>query len=102
MYNLVSNSIKYSKEKGEIEIYFDIVAEQLQIYIRDTGIGIASNDIPYIFNKFFRGEKSRNQNIPGSGLELSISKYIVEAHGGAISCIESSSKGINMCFTLPI
>lgn len=102
MYNLVSNSIKYSKEEGEISIYFKTDSCYLNVYVKDTGIGISSADIPYIFKKFFRGEKSRNQNIPGSGLGLSISKYIVEAHGGFINCVESSANGTTMCFSLPL
>lgn len=102
MYNLVSNSIKYSKEKGTISIYFETDENYLYVYVKDTGIGISSADIPYIFNKFYRGEKSRNQNIQGSGLGLSISKYIIEAHGGFINCIESSSDYTIFCFTLPI
>lgn len=102
IYNLVSNSIKYSKENSMIGVYFEVNANYLKIYVKDTGIGITSSDVPYIFNKFYRGEKSRNQNVPGSGLGLSISKYIVEAHGGFIECITSSSKGTTMCFSLPL
>lgn len=102
MYNLVSNSIKYSKEPGEISIYFEDNDKYLYVYVKDAGVGISSADIPYIFNKFYRGEKSRNQNIPGSGLGLSISKYIIEAHGGFIECVQSSSEGTIMCFTLPL
>lgn len=102
MYNLVSNSIKYSKEEGTISIYFEDAKGYLKVYIKDTGIGISCADIPYIFNKFYRSEKCRNQNIPGSGLGLSISKYIIESHGGFINCLESSSKGTTICFAVPI
>ena len=102
MYNLVSNSIKYSKEHGPISIYFEDDNNYIYVYVKDEGIGISSADIPNIFNKFYRGEKSRNQNIPGSGLGLSISKYIIEAHGGFINCVESSSEGTIMCFALPL
>ena len=102
IYNLVSNSIKYSKEQGVIEIYFESSNNFLKVYIKDTGMGINSADVPYIFNKFYRGEKSRNQNIAGSGLGLSISKYIMEAHGGFIQCVESSNSGTTMCFGLPV
>ena len=102
MYNLVSNSIKYSREEGIISIYFKKTGNYLKVYIKDTGIGISTADIPYIFNKFYRAEKCRNQNIPGSGLGLSISKYIVEAHGGFINCVESSLNGTIICFGLPI
>ncbi|MDD3223737.1 MAG: HAMP domain-containing sensor histidine kinase [Clostridium sp.] len=102
IYNLTSNSIKYSKKEGTISIYFKKNKNYLKIYIEDTGIGINSGDIPYIFKKFYRGEKCRNQNIEGSGLGLSISKYIVEAHGGSINCVKSSSQGTTMYFSLPI
>ncbi|MBW9148175.1 HAMP domain-containing histidine kinase [Clostridium sp. CM028] len=102
MYNLVSNSIKYSREDGSISIYFENTGRYLNVYIKDTGMGISSADIPYIFNKFYRAEKCRNQNIPGSGLGLSISKYIVEAHGGFINCVESSLNGTIICFGIPI
>ncbi|HEY8893087.1 MAG TPA: HAMP domain-containing sensor histidine kinase [Clostridium sp.] len=102
MYNLVSNSIKYSREDATISIYFENTCSYLNVFIKDTGIGISSADIPYIFNKFYRAEKCRNQNIPGSGLGLSISKYIVEAHGGFIKCVESSFNGTIICFGLPI
>ncbi|MDP4095146.1 MAG: HAMP domain-containing sensor histidine kinase, partial [Bacillota bacterium] len=102
MYNLVSNSIKYSRENSPISIYFEVDTNYIYVYVKDKGIGISSSDIPNIFSKFYRGEKSRNQNIPGSGLGLSISKYIIEAHGGFINCVESSSDCTVFCFTLPI
>lgn len=102
MYNLVSNSIKYSKEHGTISVYFKDSDNYVYVYVKDKGIGISSADIPYIFNKFYRGEKSRNQDIPGSGLGLSISKYIIEAHGGFIECVESYSGCTIMRFALPI
>lgn len=102
VYNLVSNSIKYSKDQGSIDIYFENSSNFLKVYVKDTGIGINSADVPYIFNKFYRGEKSRSQNIAGSGLGLSISKYIMEAHGGFIQCVESSNSGTTMCFGIPI
>ncbi|MDP4146337.1 MAG: HAMP domain-containing sensor histidine kinase [Bacillota bacterium] len=102
MYNLVSNSIKYSKEHGEICIYFEDREKYLYVYVKDTGVGIPSADVPYIFNRFYRSEKSRNQNIPGSGLGLSISKYIIESHGGVINCVQSSADGTIICFSIPI
>lgn len=60
---MVSNSIKYSKEQGEISIQFETLGNYPKVYIKDTGRGISSGDIPYIFNEFYRGEKSRNQDI---------------------------------------
>ncbi len=64
----------------------------LKVIVEDDGNGINAADIPYVFDKFYRGEKSRSTAIPGSGLGLAICKYIVEAHGGELTC---ESKGHN-------
>lgn len=82
--NIIQNSIKYRKEKSAIKIYFFEKENEVEIEIKDNGIGIKPEDMPYIFDKFYRGEKSRNKAYGGAGLGLSICKSIVEAHGGEI------------------
>lgn len=82
--NIISNSIKYTGNDGVIEVSFRKITDGLEIRIKDNGIGIAADEIPLVFNKFYRSEKHRNQNIQGSGLGLAISKYIVEMHNGTI------------------
>lgn len=101
MNNIVANSIKYSKVGDKIEIWIEDNIDELKVNIKDQGIGINISDIPFVFDKFYRAEKHRNTTIPGSGLGLSISKYIVESHGGRISCKSSIGEGTIISFTIP-
>ena len=98
--NIISNSIKYTYANGIISISFKKLQEGLEIIIKDNGVGLAADEISFVFNKFYRGEKHRNQNIPGSGLGLSISKYIVERHNGSIKMISNKSIGTTVIFTI--
>lgn len=86
MENLIGNSLKYGKKGGHIEINFRTEADFFYICVKDDGQGIAAGDLPFVFDRFFRGDKARTQKIAGSGLGLSIAKYIVEGHGGRIEC----------------
>ncbi|WP_027632413.1 HAMP domain-containing sensor histidine kinase [Clostridium hydrogeniformans] len=99
--NIITNSIKYSKSGENIEVLIDEDISKITINIKDFGSGIGIEDIPFVFNKFYRGEKYRNTNIPGSGLGLSIAKYIVEFHGGTIKCSSSFEEGTIISFTIP-
>lgn len=96
--NIVSNSIKYTYGDGIISISFKKIHEGLEISIKDNGVGLAADEIPFVFNKFYRGEKHRNQNIPGSGLGLSIAKYIAEIHNGNIKMISNKDEGTVVIF----
>ena len=101
IYNLVENSIKYiDGKKGKIII--EAVREDrfILIKVKDNGVGISSDDIPYVFDKFYRAEKSRSTNVPGSGLGLSICKYIISEHGGEIYCKSGNNIGCEIGFTL--
>ena len=100
LYNLVENSMKYRKECGKIHIIASREGEEVLIRVLDNGMGISNDDIPYVFDKFYRAEKSRTSSIPGSGLGLSICKYIVEKHGGTIYCKSQKEKGCEIGFTL--
>lgn len=102
VFNLISNSMKYGK--GNLTISFKSYIENryLFICIEDNGIGISPEDMPYIFNKFYRGDKSRNSRIQGSGLGLSTCKYIVEKHGGEIYCKSLKDNGSTFYFTIPL
>lgn len=100
LYNLVENSIKYRRENGKIEMIASRQGDDVLIRVLDDGIGISNDDIPYVFDKFYRAEKSRSSSIPGSGLGLSICKYIVEKHGGTIYCKSRKEKGCEIGFTL--
>lgn len=99
--NIIANSIKYSEAGEKIEVWIEDDIDKITINIKDFGSGISIDDIPFIFNKFYRGEKHRNTNISGSGLGLSIAKYIVESHGGSIKCSSSLEGGTTASFTIP-
>lgn len=103
IYNIVENAIKYM-DKPEKKIYFrtgyDKKKQVVSISIADNGPGISITDIPFVFDKFYRAEKSRSMSIPGAGLGLSICKYIVEAHGGEIFLDSKTGEGCTFTITL--
>ncbi|HKL99377.1 MAG TPA: HAMP domain-containing sensor histidine kinase, partial [Mobilitalea sp.] len=101
MQNLLGNAMKFT-ESGEINVDYRVDNNYMLITVRDTGIGIAAIDIPMVFNEFYRGEKARTLNVQGSGLGLSISKYIVEQHGGRIECDSILDQGTALQFSIPI
>jgi len=100
MQNLLGNAMKFTDE-GEISVDFKLEKNNLRIIVRDTGMGIAATDIPMVFEDFYRGEKARTLNVQGSGLGLSISKYIVEQHGGAIECDSILDQWTVIEFSIP-
>jgi signal transduction histidine kinase len=85
--------MKYSKEGTKIDLIVKKSAESLTITLKDQGIGIPEQDLPYVFDKLYRVEKSRSRKSGGYGLGLSIVKEIVEAHGGEITIISQRGKG---------
>ncbi|WP_079504839.1 sensor histidine kinase [Mesobacillus jeotgali] len=100
MANLIDNAVKYEGKK--IVLNVEKKGGQLLVSIRDNGLGIKEEDRPFIFNAFFRGEKSRSRESGGTGLGLAIVKYIIEAHGGEISVKSEPEKGSEFIFTLPL
>ncbi|GAV22189.1 sensor histidine kinase [Carboxydothermus pertinax] len=83
VYNLLANAFQYTGEGGRVTLKVDL-KEKLYLEVADTGPGILPEDLPYIFERFYRGEKSRSRTTGGSGLGLAIAKSLVEAHGGKI------------------
>lgn len=99
--NLIRNAEKYSDDGDEITIWCEVKENSAYIHIKDTGYGISKEDLPFIFNKFYRGEKARTSNLGGSGLGLAICKYIVEEHHGRIEVISQLGKGSTFTIQLP-
>jgi len=99
--NIVENGIKYNKPGGNIHINVDEENNQAIVTVRDTGIGIPSEEIPKIFERFYRVDTSRGQTV-GSGLGLSIVKGIIEAHGGRIDVESAVGKGSTFRIFLPL
>lgn len=99
--NIVGNAVKYQdKQKGEIRIRIHDIGSFVQIEIEDNGIGISEADIPYVFDRFYRADASRNSKKGGNGLGLSISKKIIEDHDGRIWARSESGVGTTIVFTL--
>lgn len=99
--NLVENAVKYNREGGEVLVTARRVDGQTEISVRDTGIGIPHDDLPRIFERFYRVDKTRSRELGGTGLGLSIVKHIVESHGGRIHVESQHGKGSVFTFTLP-
>lgn len=99
--NIVSNSVKYlDKPRGIINIRIKDVGDFIQIEIEDNGRGIAAKDLPYIFDRFYRTDSSRNSSQGGSGIGLSIVRKIIEDHGGRIWATSKEGIGTEMHFVL--
>ena len=99
--NIVSNSLKYT-DKPKVEITMDVkdVGDFIQIELGDNGRGIAAKDLPFIFDRFYRADASRNSSKGGSGIGLSIVKKIVEEHGGNIWATSEEGVGTTMYFVI--
>jgi signal transduction histidine kinase len=89
----VDNSIKYTPENGNIKINTFLKNNGVYIVVEDDGIGISKDDLPKMFNRFYRCDKSRNKNSGGTGLGLSIAKYIIEKHNGKIKVYSKLNEG---------
>lgn len=99
--NLVSNAIKYSPDGGKVSISADADRQWVRLSVTDTGMGMSSEDAARAFNRFFRAETARKAAIPGAGLGLSITRMIVERHGGTIACESGEGQGSTFTVTLP-
>ncbi len=100
MRNLVDNAIKYNKPYGEVIVSFEQKKETVRIKVSDTGIGIAEEHQPRIFERFYRVDRDRSREVGGTGLGLAIVKHIIEAHGSKINVSSTSGKGSTFSFEL--
>lgn len=99
--NLISNAIRHTSAGGKILLLARRTGSAVEVSVRDTGEGIHARDIPHIFDRFYRGEKSRNRGTGGAGLGLAIARGIVRAHGGDIRVESEAGKGTQFTFTIP-
>jgi len=101
--NLVANAVQYTPPGGDIFLSLEKIKDQARIICRDTGPGIPAEDLPHIFERFYRAEKSRTRGKTASfGLGLSIANWIVERHGGRIEVNSKEGKGTTFAIWLPL
>ena len=101
LHNLLTNALRHTPEGGQIEIEAQLSDHQARIIVADTGSGITAADLPHVFDRFWRADKSRSREHGGSGLGLAIARQLIEAHGGQIG-VESGGvgRGSRFWFTL--
>ncbi|MEN9562879.1 MAG: hypothetical protein RIR73_1123 [Chloroflexota bacterium] len=99
--NLISNSIKYTPQGGEIRVKTGVKPGQITIHIEDNGYGIPAADLPFIFNRFYRVRSGKASEMEGNGLGLAIVKSVIEQHGGEISVESQFGEGTRFKITLP-
>ena len=99
--NLLSNALRHTPERGRIEIGITNGVPGVEVAVTDSGSGIGSDDLPHVFERFYRADQSRTRSGGGSGLGLAIAKELVESHGGRIWADSAPGQGSTFAFSLP-
>jgi signal transduction histidine kinase len=100
-YNVLDNALKYTAAGGQAAVELSTDARAVVVRVTDTGIGIAPEHLPHVFERFYRVDKARSRSEGGTGLGLSIARGIVAAHGGTIGLTSSPGRGTTVTVTLP-
>src|SRR5919106_1030846 len=101
LYNLLENAVKYSRENGEIRMQAAPRDHEIVLSVTDNGIGISKDDLPRIFERFYRADKARSRELGGTGLGLAIVKHIVQLHGGRVEAESEVGRGTTIRVVLP-
>ena len=101
VHNLLDNAVKYSHQNGRILIQAGAPDQEVVLSVRDEGVGIAANDLPRIFERFYRADRARSRELGGTGLGLSIVKHIAQLHGGRVEAESVVGKGTTIRVILP-
>src|SRR5437763_15563521 len=102
LYNLLENAVKYSRANGEIRLQAAQRRSEIVLSVSDDGIGISKNDLPRIFERFYRADKARGRELGGTGLGLAIVKHIAQLHGGHVEAESEPGRGTSIRVVLPI
>ncbi len=100
--NLLGNAAKYTPDGGRVTLYVKLDESLLQVAVEDTGVGIAAEELPKVFEKFFRSSDPRVQNETGTGLGLSLANEVVRMHGGEITIESELNQGSTFTITIPV
>jgi signal transduction histidine kinase len=102
LHNLLENAIRYTEPGGKVRVRLTSSPSEVRIEVSDTGIGIPEANLPYVFERFFRSDRARRAHPGGSGLGLSIVRWIVEAHKGKVEVVSRLGEGTTFTVTLPL
>lgn len=102
VWNLLSNAIKFTPEEGKVEVRLELVGDQAQIQVIDSGIGIAPDFLPYVFDRFRQADSSTTRSYGGLGLGLAIVRHLVEQHGGKVGAENNTGEGAKFTVFLPV
>lgn len=102
LHNLLENSMRYTPAGGSVRVRLTRTQEEARIAVSDTGVGIPEADLPFVFERFFRSDRARRAYSGGSGLGLSIVRWIVEAHKGKVEVASELEKGTTVTVRLPL
>ena len=100
-FNLLDNGLKYNHPGGEVTLRLSEGENKYTVSVADTGMGIAGNELPHIFERFYRVDRSRHKAIEGTGLGLSIVKHGVNFHGGSIRVLSTVGQGTEFIMKFP-
>ena len=101
LYNLLDNAVKYSRENSEIRMQAVQRGHEITVSVTDNGIGISKDDLPRIFERFYRADKARSRELGGTGLGLAIVKHIAQLHGGRVEAESELERGTTIRVVLP-
>ena len=99
--NLLDNAVKYSNKNGEVRLGAEYRGGAIALSVSDDGIGISAEDLPRIFERFYRADKARSRELGGTGLGLSIVKHIAQLHGGSVEAESTPGNGTRISVIVP-
>ncbi|MED4400760.1 ATP-binding protein [Metabacillus fastidiosus] len=99
--NLIDNAIRHTEEEGQVNVKVQSIKDGLLFHVQDTGSGIREEDLPFVFERFYKADKARTRGGSGTGLGLGIAKSIIDAHGGSITVNSKLGEGTTFTFFLP-
>jgi signal transduction histidine kinase len=99
--NLIGNALRHTPDQGRVSVWVHRTGKGIEVTVSDTGEGIREEDLPHVFESFYRGDKSRNRDTGGAGLGLAIARGIVQAHGGEIRVESKPGRGTLFTFHIP-
>ena len=100
--NLIDNAIRYSPTNSDVRVHIESSTKELKIEVEDDGIGIDPDDMPKVFNRFYRGKRGDRYNVQGTGLGLSLVKATALGHGGSVEVRSAPGQGSRFSILIPI